>query len=297
MANISFIGLGNMGFPMARHLVQAGNAVRAYDIVPDAVSGAGQFGAQACDSLAEACEGAEHVITMVPAGPHVREVYMEPDGIFDQVAEGALLIDSSTIDLDSAAAVQAAARERGFEMIDAPVTGAIFLAEEGNLNFLVGGTSRAFARAKPLLEPMARNVFHTGPAGSGLKMKLCNNMIIGTTLVLLAEAFTMGKKLGLDQKTMFDILSQSSSASWMLDNYCPVPGLVPGNPASNDYKPGFSGTLMRKDLHLAQQAAHGVEASTPLGATAAALLAMHCTVNDPEKDFSSIIQMIAGTEG
>jgi 3-hydroxyisobutyrate dehydrogenase len=294
MTDISFIGLGNMGFPMARHLTQAGNTVRAYDIVPDSVSAAGQFGAQACDSLAEATEGAEHVITMVPAGPHVREIYLSDGGILDQVAEGALLIDSSTIDLESAEAVQAVAAERGIEMIDAPVTGAIFLAEEGNLNFLVGGTSAAFNRAKPLLEPMARNVFHTGPAGSGLKMKICNNMILGSTMVLLAEAFTLGKKLGLDQKTMFDILSQGSSGSWMMDNYCPVPGIVPGNPASNDYKPGFTGTLMRKDLRLAQQAAHSVQASTPIGGTAAALMAMHCMTNDAELDFSSIIKMIDG---
>ena len=294
MTDISFIGLGNMGFPMARHLVQAGNAVRVYDIVPDSVAAANQFGAQGCDTLAEAVAGAEHVITMVPAGAQVRELYLEPGGILDQAAEGALLIDSSTVDLESAASISVAAGDRGFELIDAPVTGAIFLAEEGNLNFLVGGTAKAFARAKPLLAPMARNVFHAGPAGSGMNLKLCNNMIIGTSLMVLCEGFTLGKKLGLDTKTMFDILSQSSSSSWMLDNYCPVPGLVPGNPASNDYKPGFTGTLMRKDLRLAQSAAQGADASTPLGAAAAALMAMHCNNNDPDKDFSSIFEMIDG---
>ena len=294
MADISFIGLGKMGFPMTRNLVKSGHNVRAYDKVPDLVEMARQAGAQGAASLEEAVSGAETVISMVRAGAEAREIYTQPAGVLDRAAEGALLIDSSTIDLDTVAALGEAAAERGFDMIDAPVTGSVIAAEAGTLTFMVGGTSRAFARAKPILETIAANVFHAGPSGSGMAVKLCNNMLVAINMIGVCEGLMLGKRLGVDAKTLFSILSVSSCRSWALNDYCPLPGMVPAAPSNRDWEPGFTAELMVKDLRLAQQAAQSVDAATPLGAAAGALMSLYCNAGNQARDFSGIIKMIGG---
>ena len=292
MAKIAFIGLGNMGGPMAANLVKAQHQVVAFDLSAAAVDAAVDKGAKKVGSAAEAVKGAEVVVTMLPAGKHVREVY-EKD-VLPNVAKGTLLIDCSTIDVDSARHVGALAQKAGLEMIDAPVSGGVGGATAGTLTFMVGGSDAAFAKAKPILEKMGKNIVHAGASGNGQAAKICNNMILGVSMIAVSEGFMLAKRLGLDAQKLFDVASTSSGQCWSLTNYCPVPGPVPTSPANRDYQAGFTAAMMLKDLMLAQQAANAAGASTPLGAEAAQLFNLFVNSGNGAKDFSGIIRMLDG---
>ncbi len=292
MAKIAFIGLGNMGGPMAANLVKAQHQVTAFDLSAAAVEAAVGHGARKAASAAEAVKEAEVVVTMLPAGKHVREVY-EKD-VLPNVAKGALLIDCSTIDVDSARHVGGLAEKAGFEMIDAPVSGGVGGATAGTLTFMVGGGDQAFAKARPILEKMGRNIVHAGASGNGQAAKICNNMILGVSMIAVSEGFMLAKRLGLDAQKLFDVASTSSGQCWSLTNYCPVPGPVPTSPANRDYQAGFTAAMMLKDLLLAQQAANAVGASTPMGAGAAQLFNLFVNSGNAAKDFSGIIRMLDG---
>ncbi len=294
MARIGFIGLGNMGLPMALNLVKAGHAVTGYDVVKAAVGKLSAMGGSAAASAAQACRGADAIITMLPAGEQVRHVYCGPDGVIATAGAGMLLIDSSTIDVATARDVAAAAAAEGFAMIDAPVSGGVGGAQAGTLTFMVGGEDDAFARAKPLLEAMGKTIVHAGAAGNGQAAKICNNMILGVSMIAVSEAFVLAEKLGLDAQSLFDISSKSSGQCWSMTSYCPVPGPVPTSPANRDYQAGFTAAMMLKDLKLAQDAARGVDATTPLGAAAAELYALFTSHGHAAKDFSGIIQFLRG---
>jgi 3-hydroxyisobutyrate dehydrogenase len=292
MAKIAFIGLGNMGGPMAANLCKAQHHVAAFDLSEPAVAAAVEKGAHKAKSDAEAVKDAEIVVTMLPAGKHVREVY-EKD-VLPNVAKGALLIDCSTIDVDSAKHVAGLAKKAGFEMIDAPVSGGVGGATAGTLTFMCGGPAPSFAKARPILEKMGKNIVLAGDSGSGQAAKICNNMMLAVSMIGVSEGFMLAKRLGLDFQKLFDIASTSSGQSWALTNYCPVPGPVPASPANRDYQAGFTAAMMLKDLMLAQQAANAVNASTPLGASAAQLFNMFVNSGNAAKDFSGIIKMLDG---
>jgi 3-hydroxyisobutyrate dehydrogenase len=292
MAKIAFIGLGNMGGPMAANLAKAQHHVTAFDLADAAVAAAVEKGAHKAASAAEAVKGAEVIVTMLPAGKHVREVY-EKD-VLPNVSKGALLIDCSTIDVDSARHVAALAAKAGLEMVDAPVSGGVGGATAGTLTFMVGGGDAGFGKAKPILEKMGKNIVHAGASGNGQAAKICNNMILGVSMIAVSEAFMLAKRLGLDAQKMFDVVSTSSGQCWSLINYCPVPGPVPASPANRDYQPGFTAAMMLKDLMLAQQAANSAGASTPLGAEAAQLFSLLVNSGHAAKDFSIIARMLDG---
>jgi 3-hydroxyisobutyrate dehydrogenase len=292
MAAIGFIGLGNMGAPMAANLVKAGHQVTGYDVVPAAVASLAAKGGRAAASAAEAIAAGEIVITMLPAGPQVREVYLGNGGVLGRARNGALLVDCSTIDVDTARAVAAAAREAGFDMLDAPVSGGTAGAAAATLTFMVGGEPDAFARAQPVLEAMGRTIIHTGPAGNGQVVKICNNMLLAISMIGTCEALTLGERLGLAPQTLFDVVSKATGQCWALTSYCPVPGPVPASPANRDYAPGFTAAMMLKDLRLAQQAAGAAAAPTPLGAAAAALYQLHVDQGAGALDFSAIYRFI-----
>ena len=293
MAAIGFIGLGNMGAPMAANLLKAGHNVTGHDLMPAAVEKFAASGGRAAASAAEAIAAADIVITMLPAGPQVREVYLGNAGILGRARKDALLIDCSTIDVDTARAVAAAAREAGFDMLDAPVSGGTAGAAAATLTFMVGGEAAAFARARPVLEAMGRTIVHTGPAGNGQAVKICNNMLLAVSMIATCEALTLGQKLGLEPQTLFDVVSKSTGQCWALTGYCPVPGPVPTSPANRDYQPGFTAAMMLKDLRLAQQAAGAVAAPTPMGAAAAALYQLFVDGGAAGLDFSAIYRFIA----
>ena len=292
MAKIAFIGLGNMGGQMAANLAKAQHHVTAFDLSEEAVRTAVEKGAHKAASAAEAVKGAEIVVTMLPAGKHVRQVY-ETD-VLPNVAKGTLLIDCSTIDVDSARHVAALADKAGMEMIDAPVSGGVGGATAGTLTFMVGGKDGAFAKARPVLEKMGKNIVHAGGSGNGQAAKICNNMVLGVSMIAVSEAFMLAKRLGLDAQKLFDVASTSSGQCWSLTNYCPVPGPVPTSPANRDYQAGFTAAMMLKDLLLAQQAANTAGASTPLGAEAAQLFNMFVNSGHGAKDFSGIVKMLDG---
>ena len=292
MAKIAFIGLGNMGGPMAANLAKAQHHVVAFDLSEAAVAAAVEKGAHRAASVAEAVKGAEVVVTMLPAGKHVREVY-EKD-VLPNVSKGALLIDCSTIDVDSARHVAALAAKAGLEMVDAPVSGGVGGATAGTLTFMVGGGEASFGLARPILEKMGKNIVHAGASGNGQAAKICNNMILGISMIAVSEAFMLAKRLGLDAQKMFDVVSTSSGQCWSLINYCPVPGPVPASPANRDYQPGFTAAMMLKDLNLAQQAASAAGASTPLGAEAAQLFSLFVNSGQSATDFSGIVRMLDG---
>jgi 3-hydroxyisobutyrate dehydrogenase len=294
MARIGFIGLGNMGLPMLRNLLAAGHAVTAFDVVAGARDAAAAAGAGAARAAVEVASTAEVVITMLPEGRHVREVYLGVDGVIAAAAEGALLIDCSTIDVATARAVWQAAAERGLEMVDAPVSGGVAGAANATLTFMVGGEDGAVARARPILTQLGATIVHTGPSGSGQAAKICNNMMLAIAMIGVAEAFTMAERLGLSAEALFQVASRSSGQSWALTGYCPVPGLVPSSPANRDYQPGFTTAMMAKDLRLAQDAANSVDVATPLGSEARNLYALFKGRGHGELDFSAIIKMIAG---
>ncbi len=288
MATIAFIGLGNMGGPMARNLVKAGHTLRGFDMVAKNVEAAG---ASVCKSAAEAVKGAEVVVTMLPAGPHVRAVY---DEILPVAAKGTLLADCSTIDVDTARAVAKKAEGYGLDMVDAPVSGGTGGAEAGTLTFMVGGSARAFERAQPMLAQMGKTIVHAGGPGNGQAAKICNNMILGISMVAVAEGFSLAEKLGLDAQKLFDISSKSSGQCWSMTTYCPVPGPVPTSPANRDYKPGFTADMMLKDMKLAMSAAQGAGQATPMGAAAQSLYALMVQGGRGSLDFSAIIKTLQG---
>src|SRR5436190_12514101 len=280
-----------MGGGMAANLVKAGHDVVAFDLSEDALLRAEARGASRSPSAQEAMAGADAVVTMLPAGKHVRAVYAE--SVIGHAPKGAILMDCSTIDVESARAVIADAAAAGYEMVDAPVSGGIAAAEAGTLTFMAGGTDAAFDRARPFLEQMGKAVIHAGEAGAGQAAKICNNMLLGATIVATWEAFAMAKKLGLDLQTFYDISSKASGQSWSMTSYCPVPGVGPETPADRGYEGGFAATLMLKDLRLAMEAAQSVDAYTPMGAEAETLYARFAeSLGGGGKDFSAIIKMI-----
>lgn len=291
---IGFIGLGNMGGPMAANLAKAGHEVIATDLSIGAIDRAVEAGCKRGESIAAAVKDADAVVSMLPAGAHVRSVYAEDYGVIANAKEGALFIDSSTIDVDSARAVIAAATDKGFAMVDAPVSGGVAAATGGALTFMVGGETDAFDRAKPILDAMGKNVFHAGDAGNGQVAKIANNMLLGATMIATCEAFNLAEKLGLDAQTFFDISSTASGQSWSMTSYCPAPGPVPAAPSNRDYKPGFAAGMMLKDLRLAQEAAHKAKAATPLGAQAEALYALMEAAGRDDLDFSGVMKLIRG---
>jgi len=294
MASIGFIGLGNMGLPMLRNLLAAGHTLSAFDLVAGALDAAAAAGARAGRSAVEVASSAEVVITMLPEGLHVREVYLGVDGVIAAAADDALLIDCSTIDVATARAVWQAASARGLEMVDAPVSGGVAGAVNATLTFMVGGEEGAVARARPVLEQLGATIVHTGSSGSGQAAKICNNMMLAIAMIGTAEAFIMGERLGLSAKALFEVASRSSGQSWALSSYNPVPGLVPAAPANRGYAPGFTAAMMAKDLRLAQEAATSVDVATPLGSEARNLYALFKGRGHGELDFSAIIKMIAG---
>jgi len=291
---IGFIGLGNMGGPMAANLVKAGHSVSAFDMSADAVGRAVAAGARGAKAPSDAASGAEAIVTMLPAGQHVRSVYLGQGGLLSEVSPGTLLIDSSTIDVATARDVHAAARQAGAEFLDAPVSGGVGGAAAGTLTFMVGGDDAAFERARPVLEKMGKNIFHAGGAGNGQAAKICNNMLLAISMIGTCEAFVLAEKLGLSHETLFKISSTASGQCWSLTSYCPVPGPVPASPANRDYQPGFTASMMLKDLKLAQTAAQASGASTPLGAQSAALYSMFEAAGAGSRDFSGIIQLLRG---
>jgi 3-hydroxyisobutyrate dehydrogenase len=290
MARIAFIGLGHMGGGMAPNLVKAGHDVRAFDLIPEAVEKAANGGCTAAGSAAEAVHDADVVITMLPAAQHVRLVY--ENDVAPNAKPGTMLIDCSTIDVSSAREVGDGLKELGFEFVDAPVSGGIAAAAGGTLTFMVGGTEEAFERATPFLEPMAKAVIHAGGLGAGQAAKICNNMILGATMVATCEAFVLAEKLGLDPQVFFDIASKASGQSWSMTTYCPVPGVGPETPADHDYEGGFAAALMLKDLKLAMDAAQKAGAYTPMGGEAEELYQRFVDRGGGSKDFSGIIKMI-----
>ncbi|WP_199504049.1 3-hydroxyisobutyrate dehydrogenase [Qipengyuania sp. YIM B01966] len=285
---IAFIGLGNMGGGMAANLAKAGHQVRAFDLSEDACTAARGKGCETFTNVRDAVAGAEAVVTMLPNGEIVRAVY-ESD-IIGHAPAGAILLDCSTIDVDTARSVIAAAAAAGYEMVDAPVSGGIAAANGGTLTFMVGGSDTAFARARAVLEPMGKAVIHAGAAGNGQAAKICNNMLLAITMIGTAEAFAMAQKLGLDPQTFYDISSVSSGQNWSMTSYCPVPGVGPASPADNGYQGGFATALMLKDLRLAMAAADSADAAVPLGSRAAALYEDFAGAGNGGLDFSAIIK-------
>ena len=292
MATIGFIGLGNMGGPMAANLLKAGHQVTGFDIVPDLAKGLAAKGGRVAGSVAEAAASGELVITMLPAAAQVRSVYLGDQGVLSKASKTALLIDCSTIDVETARAVSTAAAEAGFDMLDAPVSGGVAGAEAASLTFMVGGESDVFARAQPVLAAMGRTIVHAGPAGNGQAAKICNNMILGVSMIAVCEAFSLAERLGVSAQTLFDIAAKSSGQCWAMTSYCPVPGPVPSSPANREYAPGFTAAMMLKDLRLAQQAAGSVAAAAPLGAAAANLYQLFVEEGTAGLDFSAIYRLI-----
>jgi 3-hydroxyisobutyrate dehydrogenase len=294
MARIGFIGLGNMGLPMAQNLLKAGHQVEGVDVSTAATDRLRSAGGAVAETAKIAAARGDVVITMLPAGAHVREVYLGPGGIIENANAGTLLIDCSTIDVATARDVAAAAQARDLLMLDAPVSGGVGGAAAGTLTFMVGGSERAFERALSILQAMGKTIVHAGGAGNGQAAKICNNMILGVSMIAVSEAFVLAEKLGLDKQKLFDIASKSSGQCWSMTNYCPVPGPVPTSPANRDYQAGFTAAMMLKDLRLAQEAAKAAGANTPMGAEAATLYGKYADSGEAARDFSGIIKFIRG---
>jgi 3-hydroxyisobutyrate dehydrogenase len=294
MATIAFIGLGNMGGPMAANLVKAGHKVIAFDLVAASRDQAKADGASIAESSVASVKGADVVITMLPAGKHVLAVWSD---IIPAMAKGTLIIDCSTIDVENAKAAHALAAKHGASSVDAPVSGGTGGAKGATLTFMCGGDDKAFAAAEPILENMGKKIVHCGGAGAGQAAKICNNMILGISMIAVSEAFTLAEKLGLSHQALFDVASTSSGQCWSLTSYCPVPGPVPTSPANNDYKPGFASALMVKDLTLAQDAAKSSGAATPLGKHAQEIYKAFDASGHGGVDFSGIIQHVRALAG
>ncbi|WGS17890.1 MULTISPECIES: 3-hydroxyisobutyrate dehydrogenase [unclassified Bradyrhizobium] len=294
MANVAFIGLGNMGGPMAANLVKAGHKVTAFDLVAASRDQAKTDGAAIAESGVATVKGADVVITMLPAGKHVLGVWND---VLPAMAKGTLIIDCSTIDVESAKQAHALAAKHGMASVDAPVSGGTGGAKGATLTFMCGGADKAFAAAKPVLEKMGKKIVHCGAAGAGQAAKICNNMILGISMIAVGEAFVLAEKLGLSHQALFDVASTSSGQCWSLTTYCPVPGPVPTSPANNDYKPGFATNLMLKDLTLAQDAARTAGAATPLGQHAQEIYKTFDATGHGGVDFSGIIQHVRSLAG
>ena len=291
MATIAFIGLGNMGGPMAANLVKAGHTVKGFDLSADILKTVAASGVTPASSIEEATSGADAVVTMLPKGAHVLSVW---SNLVSAVKSDTLLIDCSTIDVESARQAHELATGADCLSLDAPVSGGTGGAAAGTLTFMAGGSDGAFARARPVLEAMGKKIVHCGGNGAGQAAKICNNMILGISMIGVCEAFALGEKLGLSHQALFDVASTSSGQCWSINTYCPVPGPVPTSPANNDYKPGFAAALMLKDLKLAQEAALAAGAATPLGAEAAQLFDLFDKQGHGGRDFSAIIEMLRG---
>ncbi|WP_375457649.1 3-hydroxyisobutyrate dehydrogenase [uncultured Enterovirga sp.] len=294
MATIAFIGLGNMGGPMAANLVRAGHVVKGFDLSPETGRAAKADGVAIADSAREAVARAEIVVTMLPAGKHVVSVWTD---IVPAAAPGALLVDCSTIDVESARRAHIIASEAGLPALDAPVSGGTVGAKGATLTFMVGGATEAYSRGEPILATMGRRVVHCGEAGAGQAAKVCNNMILGISMIGISEAFVLAEKLGLSHQALFDVVSTSSGSCWALTTHCPVPGPVPTSAANNDYKPGFATDLMLKDLKLSQEAARATGAATPVGAEAAALYERFQAEGHGAEDYSAIVRFLRDGKG
>jgi 3-hydroxyisobutyrate dehydrogenase len=292
MTRIAFIGLGNMGGGMAANQAKAGHEVLAFDLSKAAVDKAAAAGCKPAGSAAEAVKDADVVITMLPAGPHVRAVYH--DEVLPNVKPGALLIDCSTIDVESARAVAAGVTKAGFRFADAPVSGGTAAADAGTLAFMVGCAEADFPTVEAALKPMSRVTFRAGDHGAGQAAKICNNMVLGISMIGVCEALALAEKLGLDPAKFHEISSQSSGQCWSLTSYCPWPGPVPTAPSNRNYEGGFATAMMLKDLKLAQEAAAKAGAATPLGASAEGLYALFDRLGGGGKDFSAILQLLRG---
>jgi 3-hydroxyisobutyrate dehydrogenase len=300
MKTIAFIGLGNMGAPMALNLLKAGHTVRVFDLVPEALTMLANEGAHPCKSAKDACLNAEVVISMLPAGKHVAGLYFgagdadksEDKSLLENLSNKPLIIDSSTIDAETAIAVHNACEKLGIDMIDAPVSGGVAAAQSGKLTFMCGGSKLAFERAHDVLSDMGLNIFHAGDSGSGQVAKMCNNMLLAIHMIGSSEALSLGTKNGLDPKILSDIMLASSGSNWSLEKYNPYPGVMENSPASNDYKPGFMVDLMTKDLGLAMDNAVSTNSKTPLGKMAFKMYREKQERGGGQKDFSSIIELL-----
>ena len=289
MSKIGFIGLGNMGAPMAANLVKTGGHVLGFDVVPAARDASARDGVQIVATARSAVDDADIVITMLPGGEHVVSVW---DDIVPRARQGTLFIDCSTIDVESARKAHALAAARGIATLDAPVSGGVGGAKAATLTFMVGGSDHAFAHGKPVLERMGKRIVHCGEAGNGQVAKICNNLILGASMIAVSEAFVLGEKLGLSHQALFDVVSGSSGQCWSLTSYCPVPGPVPASPANNGYKTGFTAALMLKDLNLAKQAAQSVGAAAALGKHAGETYEQFAEQGHSALDFSAIINLV-----
>ncbi len=289
---IAFLGLGNMGGPMAANLHSAGHSVQGYDIAAAARERAAGCGIGIAETPAQACEEADAVVTMLPSGQNVEDAYTGKDGVCESAQEGALLIDSSTIDVTTARKVVSRAATSGLRMLDAPVSGGVSGAQRGTLTFMVGGEAPTFREAQPLFQAMGSNAVLAGPSGAGQAAKACNNMLLGISMVGLAEAFTLGKKLGLEAETLFSISSASSGCSWAMLNHLPVPGIVETSAANREFKPGFAASMMLKDLSLAQEAATATGTATPLGALVQSLYQEFVDSGGGTLDYAAIVRLI-----
>ena len=297
MKKIGFIGLGNMGLPMAKNLVTAGYQVTGFDLSDVAMTALKKAGGQIAQDIKAAVTDAQIVLTMLPSGAQVQEIYCgtpQMAGVLAQVDKDTLLIDCSTIDVDTARQVSQMAQAKNLPMLDAPVSGGVGGAEAATLTFMVGGAAQDFARAKPILENMGKNIFHAGDSGNGQVAKICNNMLLGISMIGTCEAFMLGEKLGLDAQVLFDIASTASGQCWSMTSYCPAAGPVPNSPANNDYKAGFTAAMMLKDLHLSQAAANSAACKTPMGQRATQLYKGMAEKGYDGLDFSGIMKMLRG---
>lgn len=289
---VGFIGLGHMGLPMAQNLLKAGYTLSVYDINPKPLEILASLGATIAKSSIDAVLDTDMVITIVPEGEHVRTVYDGPDGILDHIPSKAMVVECSTIDINTTRWLHEEAEKRGLSMVDAPVSGGVTGAENATLTFMVGGEKADFDKVEPILNKMGQKIIHCGPAGTGQAAKICNNMVLGATMIASSEAFILAKKLGLSKEKFFEVASGSSAQNWSITSYCPVPGPVPTSPANRDYQAGFTAAMMLKDLKLAVDAADTTEASCPIGTEAMSLYKLFCDTDDSQKDFSAIIRWI-----
>ncbi len=292
MTSIGFIGLGHMGRPMVQNLIQKGQEVYVYDINPETLEACSSMGATVCDSALDAAENRDVIISMLPEGKHVRHLYFGDDGLLANLSAPAFIIDCSTIDIETSGTLHEQAAHWGHKLVDAPVSGGVLGAQNGALTFMVGGAEEDYLKAHPILQLMGKNIFHAGQATHGLAVKICNNLMLGIHMIGTSEAFILAEKLGLSKEKLFKVASASSGQSWTLLNYCPVEGLIPNCPANNDYKPGFTGEMMLKDLNLAIDAAHNADISIPLTEKAGSLYDEFIQERE-QMDFSGIIQYLS----
>ena len=292
MAEVTFIGLGNMGLPMAMNLLKSGYSVTGFDLAEDQVKILTDAGGKSTDDINQAIQTSDVVVTMLPSGKIVKSIYLGDKGIIKNAPENLLLIDSSTIDVETAREVSKEAINRNLRIVDAPVSGGVGGAQAGTLTFMVGGEKESFDSAKEFLDIMGGNIIYAGLSGNGQAAKICNNMLLGISMIGTAEAFNLAENLGLDAQTFFDISSTASGQCWSMTSYCPVPGPVPSSPANNDYKPGFSAALMLKDLRLSQEAASMTTSLTPLGANATSIYEKIENLGQENIDFSGVIKLL-----